>query len=97
MPRQRLSDTDKQVLKDARALVKWLDAEKLALVNPDKEPIQPTTHREGSVPKKHRAGQLLEYNAIEALVELRNELRKHNAHLPRVYTLYLYLRRIVNA
>ena len=97
MPRARLTETDKQVLKDARALAKWLTAEKLALVNPDKEPIQPYTGRTGHVPKKHRAGQSLEYSAIEALVVLRKELRKHNAHMPRVYTLYLYLRRIVNA
>lgn len=97
MPRQRLTETEKLIMKDARSLAKWLTIEMIALVNPDSEPIILPIRREGSAPKKHATGRSLELNAVEALIELRSELRRHNAHLPKVYSLYLYLRRVVNA
>jgi hypothetical protein len=97
MPRRRLSESDKEVLRESRSLVNALSAESLSLLNPGHEDVIIPFHREGHVPKKKRGGQLTDYSAIEVWIDLKQELHRHNARIDRVYALYFYLKRLVNA
>lgn len=95
MPRRRLSDTDKLVLKWCRQLVKQVDASHLALLRQPAETNQIKTHS-GHQPKRKGGSPPLAYNLVEVLADLNIELKKERPNVERIYPLYHYLKRVLN-